>query len=123
MEQTKKNPRVLTIAEGREENKQVIIDLKAAAKKRDWQINHLEYINSDKLARLDFSDIPLEYVLYRHLNNNYAETERFLDYLKHNGTIGINFSAVGGRAATSDKHYQQGLFLLDPFLKNYALPT
>lgn len=124
MEQAIKTPRVLTVVEGREENKQVIVDLKNAAKKRDWRILHLKGINSDELARFDFKNLSLEYVLYRDLsNNNFAESERLIDYLKNHHAISVNLSATGGRAVTSDKHYQQGLFLLDPILKEYALPT
>lgn len=117
-------PRVLTVIEGREENKQIIIDLENSAKSRNWKVFHLKGINSDQIARFDFKDIPFDFVLFRDLTyNNYAETERVLSYLKKNKIIGINLNPTGGRAATSDKHYQQGLFLLDPFLKNHALPT
>ena len=121
---SKTSPRVLTVIEGREVNKQIIVDLKKSAKTRNWEIFHLKGINSDQIARFDFRGIPLDYVLFRDLTyNNYAETERVLDYLKKKQTIGINLNPTGGRVVTSDKHYQQGLFLLDPFLKDYALPT
>lgn len=117
-------PRVLTVIEGREENKQIIIDLENSAKSRNWKIFQLKGINSDMIARFDFKDIPFDFVLFRDLTyNNYAETERVITYLKKNKIIGINLNPTGGRAATSDKHYQQGLFLLDQFLKDYALPT
>lgn len=120
----KNSPRVLTVMEGRETNKQIIVDLEKSAKTRNWEIFHLKGINSDQIARFDFKDIPLDFVLFRDLTyNNYAETERVLEYLKKNKVIGINLNPVGGRASTSDKHFQQGLFMLDPFLKEYALPT
>lgn len=118
------NRRTLTVIEGRAENQKVIEDLKKAAKARGWGFRQLSAINSDKLARFDLSDIPLDYVVFRDLSgNNYAESERLLYYLKKCGSIVMNGNPVGARAATSDKHFQQGLFLLDPFLKDYALPT
>lgn len=116
--------RVLTVVEGRLENQKVVDDFKEAAERRGWGFANLSSINSDKLARFDLSDFPLDYVVFRSLSgNNYAESERLLEWLKQNGKIVINGSATGARAATSDKHFQQGLFLLDPFLKKYALPT
>jgi len=121
MEQLK---RTLTVIEGREENRRVISDFKKVADSRGWLFKNLNSINSDKLARFDLKDIPLDYVVFRDLSlNNYAETERLLDYLKINQKVVINANPSGARSATSDKHYQQGLFLLDSVLKQYALPT
>ena len=120
-----KNPmKTLTVIEGRPENAQISKDLKAAAEKRGWGFCQIKGINSDKLARFDLDDLPLDCVVFRNLtNNNYAEAERLLYYLKQRGSIVMNANPVGARAATSDKHFQQGLFLLDPFLKPHALPT
>ena len=122
---TKNNPsHILTVIEGRPENAQISKDLKAAAEKRGWSFCQIKGINSDKLARFDLDDLPLDCVIFRNLtNNNYAEAERLLYYLKNRGSIVMNGNPVGARAATSDKHFQQGLFLLDPFLKPHALPT
>ena len=114
----------LTVIEGRIENKKVVDDFRKAAKSRGWDFKQLSYINSDKLARFDLDDLPLDCVVFRDLSgNNYTEAERLLYYLKKRGSIVMNGEPVGARAATSDKHFQQGLFLLDPFLKDYALPT
>ena len=116
--------RTLTVVEGRQENKKVIDDFKKAAEDRGWGFSQLDGLNSDRLARFDLSDIPLDYVVYRNLTkNNYTESERLLTFLKQNHKIIINADVTGARASTSDKHFQQGLFLLDPFLKDYALPT
>ena len=116
--------KVLTIIEGRPENQKISEDLKAATEKRGWGFRQIKFINSDKLARFDLDDLPLDYVIFRNLTgNNYAEAERLLYYLKKRGSIIMNGEPVGARAATSDKHFQQGLFLLDDFLKDYALPT
>ncbi len=116
--------RILTVIEGRIENQKVVEDLRSTAEARGWGFWQLSEINSDKLARFDLSDIPLDYVVFRDLSgNNYAESERLLYYLKRRGSIIMNGNPVGARAATSDKHFQQGLFLLNSFLKNYALPT
>ena len=124
----KKSPnldrRILTVIEGRPENIKISEDFKTAAENRGWGFRRLDYINSDKLARFDLSDLPLDYVVFRNLtHNNYTEAERLLYYLKQNHKLVINGSVTGARATTSDKHFQQGLFLLDPFLKPYALPT
>lgn len=114
----------LTVIEGRAENKPVVDDFKRAAERRGWGFRQLSEINSDKLARFDLDDLPLDLVVFRDLSgNNYAEAERLLCYLKKRGSIVLNGDPVGARAATSDKHFQQGLFLLDPFLKDFALPT
>lgn len=116
--------KILTIIEGRPENQKISEDLKMAAEKRGWEFRQIKSINSDKLARFDLSDLPLDYVIFRNLTgNNYAEAERLLYYLKKRGSIIMNGAPVGARAATSDKHFQQGLFLLDPFLRPHALPT
>ena len=116
--------RTLTIIEGREENKKVISDYKKVANNRGWLFKNISGINSDRLARFELADIPLDYVVFRDLSlNNYGESERLLEYLRKNQKVVINANPTGARSATSDKHYQQGLFLLDPFLKQYALPT
>ncbi|MBR0479808.1 hypothetical protein IJJ49_00875 [Candidatus Saccharibacteria bacterium] len=110
--------------EGREANLPMIEDLKKSAKKYGWGFKALGKINSDKIARIDFADIPLDYVIFRELSwNDYTEAERVMDYLRQNSTIGLNLNVAGGRVSTSDKHYQQGLFFLDPVLKEHALPT
>ena len=116
--------RILTVIEGREENRRIVEGFRTEAVKRGWGLHALAGINSDKIARFDFADIPLDFVIFREMSkNNYYEVERVLEWLKTNHKIGINLNVRGGRTSTSDKHYQQGLFLLDPVLKNYALPT
>ena len=102
----------------------MVDDFTKEATKRGWQACQLIGINSDTIARFDFDGIPLEYVIFRDLSkNNYIETERFLLWLQQNRRLCINGKAAGGRICTSDKHFQQGLFQLDPFLKKHALPT
>lgn len=116
--------RTLTVVEGRYENKKIVDDFKEVAKNRGWGFCHLVYVNSDRLARFDIDDLPLDCVVFRDLTcNNYTEAERFLQYLKNNNKVVVNANATGARATTSDKHFQQGLFLLDPVLREYALPT
>ena len=116
--------RTLTVVEGRVKNLTMVKDFATAAKKRGWDFCQLDLINSDKISRLDFDDIPLDYVIFRDLSrNNYYEAERLLQYLIQRRAIGINMNVTGKRSATSDKHYQHGLFLMDPFLKDYTLPS
>lgn len=116
--------RTLTVMEGREENSIMVEDLASAARQRGWGFCQLSSINSDLIARYDFDSIPLDFVIFRELsNNNYHEVERVMYWLKANHKICINCDIAGRRISTSDKHFQQGLFLLDPFLKQYALPT
>jgi glutathione synthase/RimK-type ligase-like ATP-grasp enzyme len=118
------SPHTLVVVEGREENRRMVDDFTKEATKRGWQSYQLLGINSDAIARFDFDGIPLEYVIFRDLSKNtYIETERFLLWLQHNRKLCINGNATGGRVCTSDKHFQQGLFMLDPFLAQYALPT
>ena len=118
------SPHAITVVEGRGENRRMVDDFAKEAKKRGWDFYQLLGINSDHISRLDFDSIPLEYIIFRDLtNNNYIETERLLLWLKQNHKICINANATGGRICTSDKHFQQGLFMMDPFLKKYALPT
>ncbi len=120
----KTKKRVLTVAENRELNQPMVEEFKKAAEARGWGFQQLKKLNSDQLARYDFSDIPLDFVVYRALSeNDYSESERLLFYLKKNDKVVINADAAGARSCTSDKHFQQGLFLLDPMLKEYALPT
>lgn len=115
---------ILTVMEGREANSLIVEDLKKSAEKHGWGFQALGEINSDQIARIDFSSTPLDYVIFRELSwNDYTEVERVMDYLRQNNKIGLNLNVAGGRISTSDKHYQQGLFLLDPVLKEYALPT
>ena len=114
----------LTVMEGREENQYMIDGFAAAAKKRGWDFCQLLGINSDRVARFDFDKTPLDFVVFRELSyNNYHEAERIMYWLKRNHKICINADVAGRRISTSDKHFQQGLFLLDPFLHKYALPT
>ena len=76
---TKHNRRVLTVMEGRESSYKIVDDLERVAKERQWEFKSLPYINSDKIARYDFADIPLEHIIFRTLPiNNYDEGERFL---------------------------------------------
>lgn len=120
----KATQRIITVIEGRTENQQIVDDFEKAAENRGWGFQHLIKLNSDKLARNDLADIPLDFVVYRALmQNDYSESERLLFYLKNKGAIVPNADAAGARMSTSDKHFQQGLFLLDPMLKEYALPT
>lgn len=96
----------------------------SAAKEKGWGFCQLLGINSDRVARLDFDGIPLDYVIFRELSrNNYHEAERIMYWLKHNHKTCINADIAGRRISTSDKHFQQGLFMMDQFLKEYALPT
>lgn len=114
----------LTVIEGREENRHMIDGFAEAAKQKGWNFCQLLGINSDRIARLDFDGIPLDYVIFRELSrNNYHEVERLMLWLKHNHKICINTDVTGRRISTSDKHFQQGLFMMDPILKEYALPT
>lgn len=116
--------RTLTVMEGREENRYMVDGFAAAAKKRGWNFCQLLGINSDRVARFDFEGTPLDYVIFRELSyNNYHEAERIMYWLKRNHKTCINIDVAGRRMSTSDKHFQQGLFLMDPFLKEYALPT
>lgn len=114
----------LTVMEGREENSRIIEGYKEAAEKRGWDFLGIGEINSDKIARLDFSGVPLENIVFRELSeNNYYETERILKWAEKHGSVMLNGNVVGGRTSTSDKHFQQGLFMMDPELKEAALPT
>ena len=116
--------RTLTVMEGRTKNLPMVKGFAAAAKKRGWDFCQLDLINSDKISRLDFDDIPLDYVVFRDLTrNNYYEAERVIEFLLQKHIIGMNMNVTGNRSATSDKHYQHGLFLLDPTLKKYTLPS
>ena len=108
-----KNNQILTVVEGRIKNQPIVDDFKRAAENRGWGFQHVSILNSDEIARYDFSDTPLDNVVFRELtNNNYVEAERLFFYLKKNHKIVMNANAAGARAATSDKHFQQGLFLL-----------
>lgn len=114
----------LTVLEGRAENRPMIEGFARAAKQKGWNFCQLLGISSDRIARLDFDGIPLDYVIFRQVaRNNYHETERLILWLKQNHKLCINAEVAGGRISTSDKHFQQGLFMLDPFLRKYALPT
>ena len=116
--------RTLTVMEGRDVNSYMVKGFAAAAEKKGWNFCNLKTINSDLIARFDFDDIPLDFVVFRELSrNNYHEIERVMYWLKHNNKLCINANVAGRRMSTSDKHFQQGLFLMDPFLKEYALPT
>ena len=125
-ENTINNPgaRTLSVMEGRDVNSFMIKGFASAAKKKGWNFCRLSGINSDRIARFDFDGIPLDYVIFRELSrNNYHEIERVMYWLKKNHKLCINANVAGRRMSTSDKHFQQGLFLMDPFLKQYALPT
>ena len=114
----------LTVIEGREENRHMVDGFAKAAKQKGWNFCQLLGINSDRIARLDFDGVPLDFVIFRELShNNYHEVERLMLWLERNHKICINTNVTGRRISTSDKHFQQGLFLMDPFLKEYALPT
>lgn len=118
------SPRTVTVVEGREENRRMVDDFAKEALKHGWHFTQLLGINSDYIARYDFGSIPLDHVIFRDLSkNSYIETDRFLHWLRQNRKICINANATGGRVSTSDKHFQQGLFMSDPWLCQYALPT
>ena len=124
MPNQKQPRRTLTVIEGRDENARMVEGFAAAAKQKGWGFCQLLGINSDRLARFDLDDTPLDFVIFREMSkNNYHEVERLMLWLKQNHKICINIDVAGRRISTSDKHFQQGLFLMDPFLKQYALPT
>ena len=114
----------ITVVEGRPENYPMVEDYRRAVTKRGWDFVHLLKVNSDAIARNDFDKTPLDHVIVRDLtNNDYVETERILYWLKEHKIPCVNGFPAGGRICTSDKHFQQGLFMLDPILKNHVLPT
>jgi len=116
--------RTLTVMEGREKNRPMVEGFARAAKQKGWGFYQLKSVNSDHIARFDFNGTSLDYVVYRELSrNNYHEAERLIYWLRQNHKVCININAAGGRVSTSDKHFQQGLFMLDPFIRQYALPT
>lgn len=115
--------RTLTLIESRNENLPIINDFAAAAKRHHWAFHNLENINSDNISRYDLDDLPLDFVIYRALSNNYAEVQRLLQWLDQHHKITINCNVHGGYATCSDKHFQHGLFMLDPLLQPYVLPT
>ena len=124
MDNHKHEHRTLTVMEGRAENAPMVEGFRDAAKKKGWGFCQLLGVNSDKLARFDLDDIPLDYVIFRELSrNNYHEAERIMYWLKANHKVCVNADVAGRRMSTSDKHFQQGLFMMDPFLKDCALPT
>lgn len=124
MPDQKQPRRTLTVIEGRDENAPMVKGFATAAKHKGWNFCQLLGINSDRLARFDFDGTPLDLVIFREMSrNNYHEVERLMVWLKQNHKICMNADVTGRRISTSDKHFQQGLFLMDPFLKQYALPT
>lgn len=124
MPNQKQPRRTLTVIEGRDENAHMVEGFAAAAKRKGWKFCQLLGVNSDRLARFDLDDTPLDFVIFREMSrNNYQEVERLMVWLKQNHKICINTDITGRRICTSDKHFQQGLFLMDPLLRQYALPT
>lgn len=114
----------LTVMEGREENFFLVDDFMKEAEKIGWDFLRLTRIDSDKIASGELDDVPLDYVVFRELTgNDYYEAERVMDYLRANDKVSVNADVAGGRTSTSDKHYQMGLFMLDPFLRKHILPT
>lgn len=125
MDKNLEGERTLTVIDNDKRKEAYYDGFEKVAKKHHWRIEWLDAINSDKIARLDFRGIPLNHVIFRDLpKNNFSEAERVLEWLKKNNKISINAdNTVGGKSIFADKHFQQGLFLLDPILKEYALPT
>lgn len=117
--------RILTVMEGRPENDETVESLALTVKKRPgWKFYRLAGIDSNRVACYDFDGIPLDYIVFRELTKNSPiESERVMHWLRHNHKLCINADVTGRHVSTSDKHFQQGIFLLDPVLKEYALPT
>ena len=121
--QPKSSRRTLTLAEYREDSHLMTEGYEEAARRKGWDFYQLKEINSDKLARFDIDDIPLDFVVFRAMKNNYQEIERLFYWLRNHDKITVNTQMAGDRASATDKHFQEGLFLMDPFLRPYVLPT
>jgi len=114
---------IITIIEGRDENSKVVADLKAAAERKKWGFCHLKGIDPVKMAKFKLDDIPLENIVFRDLSeNSHYDMARLKKWVDRNHKVAINMDAVGGRASTSDKYFQHGLFMLDEELKEHTLP-
>ena len=113
----------ITVVEGRDANGKVVKDLGAAIEKAGWKFHHLRGINPIKMAKMEFDDVPLENIIFRDLSQNtHFDMARLKKWVDKNYKVAINMDAVGGRASTSDKYFQHGLFLLDDELKKHTLP-
>ena len=63
--QPKSSRRTLTLVEYREDCHLMTEGYEEAAKRKGWDFYQLKEINSDKLARFDINNIPLDFVIYR----------------------------------------------------------
>lgn len=114
------NKKTLTLVEGRKVNYRTINDMKTQTAEAGWGYRVLEEIPKEDVAKCNFREYFSDYVMWRDLNDNNspAEVMRILKWIDLNkDIISINTHLVGGRAFSSDKYYQHGLYGMDPVLK------
>ena len=119
--------RVLTLVEGRPENNVIWEDLQPAAAKLGWTLARVDYIDLLRISENRFDDLFSNFVWWRTLSleNSFIEGLRVVRWLETHGRIILNSeeNVTGGFAVTSNKFFQQGIFMEDKVLKEYLLST
>ncbi len=112
--------KVLTLVEGRKVNYRTVNDMREQTAKTGWGFSHVESIDREKVDKCNLRDCFSDYVIWRDLNGELlpVETARIFSWLDKNNIITMNTHMVGGRAYSSDKYYQHGLFGMDAELRN-----
>lgn len=119
----RKIERTLTIVEGRDCNQPIAEEIRDTAIKKGFKADILKTISSVNIADGTLDQVFGDCVIWRGpvgMKTMY-ETERAISYLKESGKLLINVSPAGGRACTSNKFFQHGLFQLDPLLREHSL--
>lgn len=119
------NKHLLTIVEGRQLNQRMANEAVRMSRKVGLDAKILKTLDSDKVATGDFSDVFSDMVWWRGLESvkTTYEAERAISWINQQPRIiSINTDVTGGRACTSDKYYQHGLFILDDILREHVLP-
>lgn len=117
--------RVLTLVEGRPENRAIWEDLQPAAAKLGWTLTRVDYIDILRISENRFDDLFSDFVWWRALSlgNSFLEGLMVAGWLETHGRLILNSERdiTGGFAETSNKFYQHSIFMADKELSNHIL--
>lgn len=117
----------LTIVDSFLENNQVRDDIFRVHKELGWDVQQVSSVSSEDIAEgKDLDDIFTDFVLWRGLGNNSDyEGVRIKYILNRSNRVCVNTNEIGVGIGTlsSNKYFQQGIFLRDDLLKDHTLPA
>lgn len=117
--------RLLTIIEGRERNKFMTQELVRAAEEKGFTTKIIGVFDEWRAIENRLGDDYISDLVLWRGPVKYSSTEmidRIQAWMNKNCKVTVNTKVTGGRNNTSNKLFQHGMFMLDPYLREHVLP-